>query len=198
MYTRPIGRSPVKKGPSLLQRRPLSMKRIEPPNFDSLFQAQATPRSLEETLRSTPTQIASVLPAVSSYAKPKRPVKIAAKNVLFNIHEDSADEESANIMEHRANILDLSSDDETTTKKDERGKENIPPANHVGTDLAPRSPRSPRTRGPIDAKGRISVSPDAMADIDENRSPLGDLPAQDFYAAGLQATSTTVVEDDAE
>ena len=56
------------------------------------------------------------------------------KGWFFAIHEDSPEEEAANIMAHNTGVLDISSDDDCMTKKRneerERGKENIPPPDH--------------------------------------------------------------------
>jgi hypothetical protein len=48
---------------------------------------------------------------------------------FFDIHEDTPEQEAANLMEHSASVLDISSDDDLSTKNrnEDRGKENVPP-----------------------------------------------------------------------
>ena len=52
---------------------------------------------------------------------------------IFDIHLDTPEEEMANIMAHNTGVLDISCNDDIHTKrgKEERGKENIPPLNHL-------------------------------------------------------------------
>lgn len=122
------------------------------------------------------------------------------KGWFFEIHEDTPEQEAANLMEHSASVLDISSDDDAATKARneelERGKENIPPP-----DFALQS--QPRTSS-SDATGLVSevaagvkmprlreVKQDAM---DEDRKPLGDLPAAEFYGEGCDAKSYVTVD----
>jgi hypothetical protein len=125
------------------------------------------------------------------------------KSWFFDIHEDTPEQEAANLMEHSAAILDISTDDDCDTKKRneelERGKENIPPP-----DFMPMQ-QSARARVPADAmetnelatKEHVTlprlrkISQDAM---DEDRSPLKDLPASEFYGEGLDTTSYVTVD----
>ena len=110
------------------------------------------------------------------------------KSWFFDIHEDTLEEEAANIMEHSTGILDISSDDEAgPSKKDERGKENIPPTDHATNVVADDVQ-------PTGKKARRPVDPDAMKDVGEERSPLGALPAEDFYASGLDAKSIEIIK----
>ena len=105
------------------------------------------------------------------------------------------------MMEHSAAVLDISSDDDFETKRKnedfERGKENIPPP-----DFCPAQPRTQLSADSMDTdKGTSTehvklprlrkIAQDAM---DEDRLPLGDLPAADFYGEGLDATSYVTVD----
>ena len=109
-------------------------------------------------------------------------------------------------MEHSAAVLDISSDDDAETKRLndelERGKENIPPPRFLASQarlaargqasadalesaqdtLAEHSVKLPRLR---------KIAQDAM---EEDREPLKDLPASEFYGEGLDATSCVTVD----
>lgn len=112
------------------------------------------------------------------------------KSWFFDIHEDTAEEEAANLMEHSTGILDISSDDEAgPSKKDDRGKENVPPADHVVN----ANPSEMNTQLPS-KEARRSFDPDAMKDVGEERAALGSLPAEEFYGKGLHAKSVEIVK----
>lgn len=123
---------------------------------------------------------------------------------FFEIHEDTPEEEAANLMEHSASVLDISSDDDFETKRRneelERGKENIPPP-----DFCPSQPRAQASASAMEGTEPASdvvtehvklprlrkIAQDAM---DEDRSPLSDLPAAEFYGEGLDASSYVTVD----
>ncbi|KAJ8108354.1 hypothetical protein OPT61_g8236 [Boeremia exigua] len=122
------------------------------------------------------------------------------KGWFFEIHEDTPEQEAANLMEHSASVLDISSGDDAETKARleelSRGKENVPPP-----DFALTQPRSAST--PIDDGEETEIeepakrprtrkpAPDAM---DQDRTPLADLPPNDFYAHGCDASSYVTVD----
>lgn len=121
------------------------------------------------------------------------------KGWFFEIHEDTAEQEATNLMEHSATVLDISSDDDFETKRrnEDRGKENVPPP-----DFCPLQPRAQVSADSMDTAEETKVehvklprlrkiAQDAM---DEDRLPLGDLPAADFYGNGLNATSYVTVD----
>ena len=121
---------------------------------------------------------------------------------FFEIHEDTPEQEAANLMEHSASVLDISSDDDLNTKRRteelERGKENIPPPDFRpaqssarpqagGDSMEATEPSSEHVKLP-----RLrNIAQDAM---DEDRSPLKDLPAAEFYGEGLDANSYVTVD----
>lgn len=121
---------------------------------------------------------------------------------FFEIHEDTAEQEAANLMEHSASVLDISSDDdvESKTRNEDRGKENIPPP-----DFRASQPRSQAASlveddgyeteilndSPIKRRSTRKLAQDAM---DEDRKPLGDLAPCDFYGEGCDATSYVTVD----
>lgn len=121
------------------------------------------------------------------------------KGWFFEIHEDTPEQEATNLMEHSATVLDISSDDDVETKRrnEDRGKENVPPP-----DFCPLQTRPQLTADSMDTAEEAQVehvklprlrkiAQDAM---EEDRSPLGDLPAADFYGEGLDATSYVTVD----
>jgi hypothetical protein len=165
-------------------------RRIDPPSS-----SPALPFSIDAALSGTIEGYVPKAPAV--IAEPA----VAQNNVaalddsmpsswFFAIHEDTPEQEAANLMEHSASVLDISSDDDLATKvrNEDRGKENIPPADfQVGTAAEvvteqPEVVKRPRLR---------KLVQDAM---DEDRRPLGDLAPSDFYGEGCDASSYVTVD----
>ena len=171
----PAGRSPKSKRTGILSRRRISANpftRVDPPSFGA--NKNALPLSIDAALSGTlpsykPKQYKPA-PSVHDYLP---------KGWQFMIHEDSKDEESSNLMEHRTCTLDLSSDDESrAAARDDRGKENIPPVDGMNA--------------PVRASTALPASRKDMM-TDGARSPLGDLNAKDFYADGCDANSFFIV-----
>lgn len=127
------------------------------------------------------------------------------KSWFFDIHEDTPEQEAANLMEHSAAVLDISSDDDAETKRQnaalERGKENIPPpdfalpqtrAQHATTDAMQTSEQpADQPASHVKLPRLRNIAQDAM---DEDRRPLSDLPAAAFYAEGCDAASYVTVD----
>ena len=160
----PAGRSPTKqKHKGLMSRRRFTASpftRVDPP---SSAPAAGLPFSIDAA-------IAGTLPGL----KPKSKSKTSTKGWQFEIHEDSPDDEMANLMEHSTCTLDISDDEGRCSPKGDRdNKENIPPVNYEAGGNTPASRRDMMT--------------------DEVRSPLGDLDAQKYYAEGCDASSIIVV-----
>lgn len=116
-------------------------------------------------------------------------------------------------MEHGACTLDISSDEESAAReRDARGKENVPPVDDVSqtrTALSASLVGSTGMAGVLDAEAEMRdikarlhrASRRQRADenaIDVDRSPLGDLAAEDFYAEGVLAGEVVVVAEDGE
>ncbi|KAL8711700.1 MAG: hypothetical protein Q9220_003871 [cf. Caloplaca sp. 1 TL-2023] len=91
------------------------------------------------------------------------------KSRHFVIHEDTPDEEMANLMEHSTCTLDISDDESRGKFHDDNDKENVPP------------PGAPA------AAVRTVARRDMMTE--EVRSPLGSLEAAAYYAADCDASS---------
>jgi len=88
-----------------------------------------------------------------------------------------------NLMQHSTCVLDIS-DDEGKTKKDGRGKENVPP-HELGIEIPNSAQQTSDT--PASRKNLMT---------DEPRTPLGELKVSDYYAPGCDARSHVVIYDD--
>ena len=98
---------------------------------------------------------------------------------MFDIHEDTPDEELGNMMEFSTQTLDISDDESKAREQEDRGKETVPPA-----EMA--------------ANIRPAPAPRKELMTDEPRTPLGDLDAKEYYAEGCDANSFLVVPEDQE
>ncbi|KAL1593810.1 hypothetical protein SLS60_010542 [Paraconiothyrium brasiliense] len=200
--------SPKHKRIGALSKRRAStspFRRVDPPSF-SAHSSPALPFSIDAALSGTipnytpkpvatptPAPVPDFAPAASSnHVEDSMP-----KSWFFEIHEDTPEQEAANLMEHSASVLDISSDDDAATKARnedlERGKENIPPPDFT---LSQSQPRSPSLDSAVPGAGvkmpRLrEVKQDAM---DEDRKPLGDLPAAEFYGDGCDAKTFVTVD----
>lgn len=121
------------------------------------------------------------------------------KSWFFDIHIDSPEEEAANMMEHSASILDISSDDDCTERRRkleaEKGKENVPPADYTGPTRAARSAEPVVHKGIGDAGKKVAKLAAASERMEEDRAALADLEAADFYPEGLDELSVELVEE---
>lgn len=108
-------------------------------------------------------------------------------------------------MEHSTCTLDLSSDEESMARlRDHRGKENVPPLDDISqtrTQLSePAAAAADAT--PADLKARARVFSRRRREIDDgaidvDRCPLGEMPAEDFYAEGCDGESVFLILADA-
>lgn len=119
----------------------------------------------------------------------KKPVQSQTKTPAswcFDIHVDTEQEEMTNLMQHSTGVLDISDDESKSSPSDGRGKENVPPSD-LGIDI-PRSEQS------------VSLAATAAtrkaSKMEEDRAPLGELDASDYYPEGCNAFSYAVVYDD--
>ncbi|KAJ5912714.1 hypothetical protein N7504_001597 [Penicillium tannophilum] len=127
-----------------------------------------------------PFSLATALSQSKPAPKPKAP-----SGWFFDIHVDSEQEEMTNLMQHSTGVLDIS-DDEGKTAADARGKENVPPS-ELGIDL-PRSSQAVALAAAAEAR--------KAEKMEEDRSPLGELTASDYYPEDCNAFSYAVVYDD--
>ena len=198
----PAGRSPTRKRVGILNRRRTAspFTRVDPPKL-----AGGLGFSIDAALSGT----------IPSYAARQRREKEVPATLrqpdtkdswFFDIHEDTADELATNLMEHSTCTLDISSDEECAARlRDERGKENVPPPDDVSQtrtrisepgDTSASFSSDPKARARASARRRRELD-DGAIDID--RCPLGEMPAEDFYAEGCDGESVVLVpaeEDD--
>lgn len=175
----PAGRSPTrgKKSGILSSRRSSGpYRRVDPPSFN------ASPFSLDAALKGT-------IPSYNSRATPA-PKPAPAKELdakaswFFDIHEDTAEQEMTNLLQHSTCVLDISSDEESAQRakrEDKEDKENVPPVDDV-------SQTSRRVR---------ATREDDMV-IDKERVALGEMKTEEFYAEGCDETSVVLVPGDDE
>jgi hypothetical protein len=174
----PAGRSPKSKRAGILSRRRVSSSpftRIDPPSGLS-DTSNGLPFSIDAALSGTvPSYAPTPKPTIASTLEESVP-----GNWLFEIHEDTPEEELGNLVQFSTQTLDISDDESKVRERDERGKENIPPS-ELGL-VAPIADIRPATRK------------DMMTD--EARTPLGDLDAREFYAPGCDENSFIIVSED--
>ncbi len=197
----PAGRSPKHKRIGILSKNRTSLssyKGINPPSF-GMSKSRSTSSLLFSIDAALSGTISSYTPSTNTSVKPMASIleQSQPKGWFFEIHEDTPDEEAGIIMEHSTCILDISSDDEEglSRKKDGRGKENIPPPDYATPSMAGNAHNQASS---VVTKLRESIGIDAMADVAEARAPLGSLPAEDFYARGLDAGSIEMVAPEVE
>ncbi|KAF2087573.1 hypothetical protein K490DRAFT_41530 [Saccharata proteae CBS 121410] len=201
--------SPKHKRVGILSKRRTSSSpftRVDPPSFGrSPRRSTGLPFSIDAALSGT---IPTYTPTAK--AEPAKPANVPTldeampKGWFFEIHEDTAEQEATNLMEHSACTLDISSDDDCDTKArneaDERGKENIPPpdyhlANPTTSSSTASDSEDTTTAGTAEitkaSRPRHKYDVDAMH---EDRSPLGDLRASDYFGEGLNASSHVIVD----
>ncbi|KAJ4332638.1 hypothetical protein N0V95_009619, partial [Ascochyta clinopodiicola] len=180
-------------------------RRVDPPSFSQ----GALPFSIDAALKGTISNYTPKSTAAATIKATPTPAPQPASSLdesmpkgwFFDIHEDTPEQEAANLMEHSASVLDISSDDDAATKAKNddllRGKENVPPP-----DFALSQPRNAyashiddgeetEIEEPVKRPRLRKLTQDAM---DEDRRPLGDLPPSDFYAAGCDASSYVTVD----
>lgn len=123
---------------------------------------------------------------------------------FFEIHEDTPEETATNLMEHGACCLDISSDEESAARaREERGKENVAPVDDIsqvslasgvvavrvgeeseGADVAVGAEGvRPLKRG-LETKERRSRKVLEEGAIEVDRTPLGEMAAEEFWAEG--------------
>jgi hypothetical protein len=186
----PAGRSPTRgsKRIGLLSSR----RRTSGSGFSNLPTSSlslAVPFSLDAALKGT---IPSYASRTSDYAPSKASIAGLHEPELksswvFDIHEDTPEQEMTNLLQHSTCVLDISSDEESNVKvqrerAEGRDKENVPPVDDV----------SQTTR--IGARTAIGNA-DAMI-VEKVRDPLGEMNAADFYSAGCDGNEVVIVPGD--
>ncbi|KAF2685287.1 hypothetical protein K458DRAFT_417345 [Lentithecium fluviatile CBS 122367] len=181
-------------------------RRVDPPSFS--HSSPALPFSIDAALSGT---IPNYTPKSTTLATPAAtltPNHVSSieesmpKGWFFEIHEDTPEQEAANLMEHSASVLDISSDDDFETKQlnEERGKENIPPPDFLAAQQGARQAAADAMLdgeevAPVETHVKLprlrKITQDAM---DEDRKPLGNLPTAEFYGEGCDAGSYVTVD----
>ncbi|EKD13385.1 uncharacterized protein L3040_002755 [Drepanopeziza brunnea f. sp. 'multigermtubi'] len=174
------------------------------PGYASRAKEQERERELqqEQEQEREQRQMSSV-PALWTDDKPR-------ESWNFEIYEDTEEELATNLMEHGACTLEISSDEESAAReRDLRGKENVPPEAEDGGDVSQTSSASSSSTSADAAtlavqsamKASTNRAPrrgrmqDANA-IVIDRCPLGDLPAEDFYAEGCDENTVVLADAD--
>lgn len=167
---KPAGRSPPPKSIKTSGHRSTMAKgRPEPGNKHGVSRPFSLATALAQTKGPTP--------------KPKTK---APASWFFDIHVDSEQEEMTNLMQHSTGVLDISDDEGKASVTEGRGKENVPPA-ELGIDLPPSRQ--------VTALAAATAARKASK-MDEDRAPLGELNAADYYPEDCNAFSYAVVYDD--
>jgi len=138
--------------------------RINPPTSSADDSKTGLPFSID-------TALAGTVPAYKS----KSIRSIQRKGWHFDIHEDTPDDEMANLMEHSTCTLDISDDESFPVKGDKDNKENVPPVDAIGYSAS-----------------RITATRRDMM-TDGLRGPICDLDAEEFYAEGCDSSSFIII-----
>jgi hypothetical protein len=135
---------------------------------------------------------AALSSTTSSYDKcdalsQEQKLPVSKDSWIFDIHEDTPEELESNMMEHSICTLDISSDEESSAKMKDKGKENIPPHDDISqtyADMPGQIVMAESSRVDIKVHAHTSVrrqrqSYSTAGDID--RAPLSELAAGGFY-----------------
>ncbi|KAH8664526.1 hypothetical protein BX600DRAFT_512550 [Xylariales sp. PMI_506] len=195
----PAGRSPTrgKRTGILSARRRASgpYTRVDPPVFglNASVASSAAPFSLDAALKGTIPSYTSRKasnPAVSASSSrsatlPDLHGSDMKSSWFFDIHEDTAEQEMTNLLQHSTCVLDISSDEETESRRERErveGKENVPPIDDVSQTSQTRT-----TRAGADGDDMM---------VEKERNPLGEMNVSDYYAEGCDESSVIIVPGD--
>ncbi|KAH7033570.1 uncharacterized protein B0I36DRAFT_373749 [Microdochium trichocladiopsis] len=195
----PAGRSPTrgkKNGLLSSSRRRTAgpYSRVDPPAF-GLSSKSAAPFSLDAALKGTLSSYAS-RETSSATISTSSSTSLGLNELhegemksswFFEIHEDTAEQEMTNLLQHSTCVLDISSDEETESRRQREraeGKENVPPADDVSQTSRPRAARQA-----ADADGMV---------FEKERSPLGEMNVRDYFSEGCDENSVIIVPGDDE
>ncbi|KAK8017387.1 hypothetical protein PG993_013713 [Apiospora rasikravindrae] len=201
----PAGRSPTRgKRSGLLSSRRRTAgpySRIDPPSFGLGASSSPAPFSLDAALKGTipsyKSRQASAKPAASEPSiapKPSTRSDFASLHEsdlktswFFEIHEDTAEQEMTNLLQHSTCTLDISSDEESARRQQREraeGKENVPPVDDVSQTARPRA-------------ARLTADADDMF-VEKERSPLGEMDIKSYFPEGCDETSVIIIPGDEE
>ncbi|KAI2603677.1 hypothetical protein GGR54DRAFT_457413 [Hypoxylon sp. NC1633] len=188
----PAGRSPTRgKRAGILSRRRTGagFSRVDPPPVFGLSTTSSTPFSLDAALKGT-------IPSYSDrdtaliVAKPSDSLLDGdmKSSWFFDIHEDTPDQEMTNLLQHSTRVLDISSDEESESRRQREraeGKENVPPMDDVSQTSRPRAARA------------AALSDDLMV-FEKERNPLGEMDVREYYSEGVDENSVIIIPGDDE
>jgi hypothetical protein len=195
----PAGRSPTrgKRCGILSARRRTagSYSRVDPPIFGlgASVSSSPAPFSLDAALKGTIPSYGSRNAATTSQSTPaSRNSSLSdlgdadmKSSWFFDIHEDTPEQEMTNMLQHSTCVLDISSDEESESRRQRErveGKENVPPVDDVSQTSRPRT-------------ARAEAGADDMI-VEKERNPLGEMDVRDYYAEGCDETSVIIVPGD--
>lgn len=175
-------------------------RRVDPPKFN---RGATLPFSIDAALSGTISSYKSS--STSSVVEPtlaSKEQKSMPKAWFFEIHEDTPEEEAANLMEHSASVLDISSDDDCETKRrkleEEIGKENIPPPDFIGNVAARRAATTSSVHKGIHSKAKAVQKAEKAKkgdEMQEDRAALAALEREDFFPEGLDEKSVEIIDE---
>ncbi|KAI1848619.1 hypothetical protein JX266_005478 [Neoarthrinium moseri] len=189
----PAGRSPTRgKRTGLLSSRRRtagSYGRIDPPVFGLGASSSSSPApfSLDAALKGTIPSYVNRTGSSSTRSTGLGDLldAPASSSWDFDIHEDTAEQEMTNLLQHSTCVLDISSDEESESRRERElaeGKENVPPMDDVSQTSRPRA-------------ARAAADLDDMI-IEKQRNPLGEMNVRDYYAEGCDESSIVVIPGD--
>ncbi|KAI1802930.1 hypothetical protein F4811DRAFT_526933 [Daldinia bambusicola] len=195
----PAGRSPTRgKRSGILssRQRTKAFSRVNPPNFGS-SSASPAPFSLDAALKGTIPSYTGR--SGSSSAKSLSSSSSSSsldlgslhegemkQSWFFDIHEDTPEQEMTNLLQHSTCVLDISSDEESETRRQREraeGKENVPPVDDVSQTSRPRASRP--------------AADDEMV-FEKERSPLGEMNVREYYSEGCDENTIVIIPGDDE
>lgn len=179
MYLAMLGstaRNPLKRSRNLSGLDNNEFENVDPPTKksktgrDHMIQSRSTFVMTAIQIKYPHPKLHRGIPATKTSFAPisKRVEKrrAAVGDPIFQIHEETVDEEMGNILTHSANALDISGDETQISAKMDCGKENIPPTE----DSQAVGPVGTTIRAPCMAIKRTKP-----------RTPLGSLNVVNFY-----------------
>jgi len=169
-------------------------RRIDPPPSNA---ASPLPISIDAALSGTLRSYKAGTPPAAASAAPPMPA-----SWFFAIHEDSAADEAANLMEHGASTLDISSDEDCAARRRrqdaDRGKENVPPEGWSAPARAALAREDARVHRGVCAAMRGAAAAVAAERMEEDRGPLREMDAAEFYPEGVDERDAVVVVEEKE
>ncbi|KAI1075914.1 hypothetical protein F5B20DRAFT_369958 [Whalleya microplaca] len=190
----PAGRSPTrgKRSGILSSRRRTAgaFSRVDPPAFGR-SSASSTPFSLDAALKGTipsySNRNASSLsssPSSSSDFSNLHDGEMKS-TWFFDIHEDTPEQEMTNLLQHSTCVLDISSDEESESRRRREraeGKENVPPVDDISQTSRPRAARHAAQEGDMI--------------VEKDRNPLGEMDVKEYYSEGCDENTIIIVPGD--